>query len=98
MTIYNLDTETESGLNAFYGHFKTDSPLFVAIEAHFDEWITSRARPDEVDMYESDDAIYTKKGAIHQAIEDIFDIMREENMPFISLNHSFVDLEAAFQG
>ena len=93
MKVFNVDTETPQGLAAYQAHFKPDSPLFEAIEAIFDGWI----RGEYEEMYFGEEAIYTKKGAIDQAIQQIFDYMRDENLPFVSLDDANLDLECSFE-
>ncbi len=98
MKIYNLDTETESGLRKYHELLKPNSPLFIAVEKEFDEWIDSSDPSGEYhDKYFSSDSIYTKEGAIRDGIEQIFEVMKEENLPFIYLNDLRIDLTTSFE-
>lgn len=98
MKIYNINTETESGLRAYKAHCKTDSHLFRAIEKEFDKFIKdSNPASEYEDKYFSEDAIYSKKYAIIAAIDQIFEVMDEYKIPFIFLNDNRLDLAAAFQ-
>lgn len=95
--VFNINTATEAGLRAYRAHFHTSSPLFKAVEKEFNEWMDNSNPASEYhDMYFSEDAIYDKKGAIHGAIEQIFEVMNEENLPFIFLNDKRLDLTCAF--
>lgn len=76
---------------------KTSSPVFKAVENEFNNWMdNSNPAMEYADMYFSEDAIYDKKGAIQSAIEQIFEVMEENNLPFIYLNDSRLDLDCAF--
>jgi len=98
MKIYNINTETEAGLRAYKSHCKTDSHLFIAIEKEFDKFIKdSNPASEYQDKYFSEDAIYSKKYAIRAAIDHIFEVMDEYNLPFIFLNDNRLDLAAIFQ-
>ena len=97
MIIYNFNRETESGYKKYRDLFKLDSWLFKAIEKQFDDFMDDYGDRSELrEMYESDEAIYSKKGAIHQAIEELFDYMDEEGLKSTDLNK--FDLEGIFQG
>lgn len=78
--------------------FKLDSPIFKLCERLFWEFIETSNPADELeDKYFSDDAIYTKKGAIRGAIELIEEIAQEENKTtFITQQLLSYDLETAF--
>ena len=98
MKIYNINTETEAGLRAYKAHCKVDSLLFKAIEKEFNRFIKdSKPASEYENKYFSKDAIYSKKYAIIAAIDQIFEIMDEEQIPFIFLNDKRIDLAAAFQ-
>jgi len=95
MRIFNIDQETDAGYMAYKAMTKTDSPVFQAIEKEFDRWIEGRR--DYEKMYFSDEAIYTKKGAIIQAIDQTLEVMEEYKLKWIDLNDSRLDLWAAFE-
>ena len=94
MKIYNIDTETVTGSKRYDALMKTDSWLFQACEKIWNDWFDDAIKHNSEieDMYYSDDAIYTKKGAIRGMIEQIFECMNEENLPFIYLNDNRLDL------
>lgn len=95
--VYNIDTETPSGLDRYQALLQPDSDLFQELEKRFDEWINDAPSSSEYnEMYFSEDAIYDKRGAIHGAIELIFEVMKENNLPFIYLNDKRLDLTCAF--
>lgn len=94
MLIKNIDRESDKGLLQYRQLLRTDSELFQEVEKIFDDYIEGRGELEE--MYFSDDAIYTKKGAIQQAIESIFDTMDEEGLKSIKLTDPLLDLEANF--
>lgn len=73
---------------------KTDSYLFLAIETMFNDWLdTSNPANEYYEMYYGDDAIYTKKGAIIGAIENIFDYMSYEQIKSVSLtDNDIIDI------
>jgi hypothetical protein len=97
MKVFNFNRETEAGLAKYQALKKTDSWLFQAVEKEFDSWIDSSNPSSEYeDMYFSEEAIYTKKGAIQGAIELIFEFMDEEKLPFVFLNDNRLDLTSAF--
>jgi len=95
MRIFNIDQETDAGYMAYKAMTKTDSSVFQAIEKEFDKWIDGR--PDYNEMYFSDEAVYTKKGAIIQAIDQALEVMEEYKLKWIDLNDSRLDLWAAFE-
>ena len=97
--IYNIDRESDAGLATYLAHKRTDSLLFKAIEAEFDKWIENyKGGMEYSEMYFSEDAIYSKKGAIHEAIEMIFEIMDEYELGFIMLDDQRIDVLCAFAG
>jgi len=97
MKIFNINRETEPGLKRYQELMNTDSWLFLAVEKEFYTWIDNSNPANEYfDMYFSDDAIYTKKGAIRGAIEQIFEVMDEYKLPFIFLTDPRLDLSCAF--
>lgn len=75
-----------------------DSPLFQYFENLFDDWYESQ--PTYVqEMYESEEAIYYKKGAIRGGIEILDEYIRENNLRFIDLDKEGykLDIECAYQ-
>ncbi len=68
-------------------------PIFKYVEQKFWQWIDC-ARHEIKDMYFSEDAIYDKKGAIIQAIENALEEAVESGKP---VNLSNFDLAAAFE-
>jgi len=78
--------------------YEIDSPLFEYFENMFEDWYESQ--PTNVqDMYESNEAIYYKKGAIIGGIEILDEHIRENNLRFIDLDKEGykLDIECAFQ-
>ena len=91
MKVFNLNTETHQGLQTYLSLRKPESLLFLEIEKIFNEWIEgSNPAQNYEEMYFGDEAIYTKKGAIIGAIENIFDYMNEEKKPFVFLNDDII--------
>lgn len=69
-------------------------PIFQRVEKHFWEWIESSHPAAEYrEKYFGDDAIYTKRGAIEQAIEAALDEANEEKKP---VRLSEFDFDAIF--
>lgn len=95
MRIFNVDQESEAGYQAYKAMTKTDSPVFQAIEKELDKWIDGRT--DYEEMYFGDEAVYTKKGAIIQAIDQAIEVMEEYKLKWIALNDNRLDLWAAFE-
>ena len=78
--------------------YEINSPLFEYFENMFEDWYESQ--PTNVqDMYESNEAIYYKKGAIIGGIEILDEHIRENNLRFIDLDKEGykLDIECAFQ-
>lgn len=83
------------------------SPIFKLVEHMFNDWYehhTQKGAPcceDIILCYEGDidqPAIYSKKGAIRQAIENLVEYMTENNITFLTTKEIYkADLEAAFQ-
>ena len=92
--ILNIDRETEKGLEKYNELISTDSDLFIQIEKKFDDWIEENS--EIFAMYFSDDAIYVKRDAIVQAIDSIFELMDEENLPFIFFDDPRIDVTESF--
>ncbi len=69
--------------NASYSELsKLDSKLFTELENDFHEFIeNSNPCMEYEEMYYGEDAIYSKKGAILQCIEEIIDEAKETNKP-----------------
>ena len=65
-------------------------PVFLAVEKEFWDWIDSTNPAQEYEaMYFSDEAIFNKRGAIEQAIEDMINEANEENKPVIVARFDF---------
>lgn len=80
-------------------HYALDSALFMKIEEIFDTWLeNSNPAGEYEEKYFGWDAIYSKKGAIWQAIDMIFDYMEEEELKVISIDHPSLDFWAIFEG
>ncbi len=96
--IYYFDRETIHGSAKYADMMKVDSKLFMLVEKEFDEWMEwiSTNTKDYFEMYFSDEAIYSKKGAIQEAITAIFDEMEQEKMVYIETKN--FDFAAIFQG
>lgn len=100
MRVYRLDTEKESDLQKRFAHDRVDSPLFKAVEKIFDDFMDANGERacggDLRAMYESEDAIYEKAGAIRGAIEQVFEVIDEYDLKYIDLTDSRLDLICAF--
>ena len=97
MKVFNIDRNTEQGLKNYLALFQSSHPLFKAVEKEFNDWLdNSNPASEYSEMYFSEDAIYDKAGAIRGGIEQIFEVMDEENLPFIYLNDKRLDLTCAF--
>lgn len=95
--IFNINRESDTGLKRYLDLMKPYSWLFRIIEAEFNNFMDANGDRNELsEMYFSEDAIYEKKESIRGAIEMIFEIMDEENLPFIFLNDRRIDLSCAF--
>jgi len=98
MKVYNFDRETTAGALKFAELLNSDSLLFQEIEKEFNAWIEGSNPANEYqEMYFGDDAIYSKSGAIQDAIRQIFEVMDEENLIFITTNDHRLDFDASFQ-
>ena len=77
--------------------YSMDTPLFDYLEKEFDDWMDSASR-DYHDMYFSDEAIYTRSGAIKGAIEVIDDTISEDRgkKKVYNLDKGEVDTMAAY--
>lgn len=78
----------------------TDSPLWLAMEQEFDNWLENSNPASEYhEKYFGEDAIYTKHGAIVQAIEDLIIWAEEEERKVVT--HSdlkkYFDAAASFE-
>jgi hypothetical protein len=71
----------------------TSHPIFLYVEKRFFQWI-ERAPQDVKDMYYSEDAIYDKRGAIEQAIDNAIEAAKEANAP---VDLRTFDIECAFE-
>ena len=86
----------------------TGSTIFQVIEHIFNEWFSYNTQPgapmgkDIIGMYEGEcdqPAIYSKKGAIRQGIENLIEAMLETGKDSVVLNTRQImalDIEAAF--
>lgn len=99
MIVKNVDTETDKGLEERLAHNKMGSPLFLHLDSKFDKFIEEWGQNNDLEeKYYSDEAIYTKKGAIIQAIEHIFEVMDEEKLSHISTDSPLLDFEGQWAG
>lgn len=74
----------------------SSAPLFKAVETVFNQWYSYQYQ-DTKDMYYSEDAIYTTRGAIIGGIENVIEYMTEKNLTYITTREfSKIDIEAAF--
>lgn len=81
--------QTIEQLNSF------ENPVFQHIEKQFDEWLKhSNPAMEYEEKYYGDEAIYTKRGAIAQAIENLIEEANESNKP---VNVKTFDIECAFE-
>lgn len=84
----------------FYQLGSPSHPVFKFVERAFWTWFEKYTGPgapcgrDIYDMYLSDDAIYSVRGAITQAIENAIEAANEDNRP---IDLSTFDIEAAFE-
>jgi hypothetical protein len=98
MKVHNFDRETIEGILKFTEIMQPDSLLFQEIEKEFNAWIEGSNPANEyMEMYFGDDAIYSKSGAIQDAIRQIFEVMDEEDLQFITTNDQRLDFDANFQ-
>ena len=75
---------------------KLDSPIFLAVEKEFWAWFENTNPASEYEeMYFGDEAIYSKKGAILQAIEEMIDEADTTGKP---VNLKTFDIDGIFQG
>lgn len=90
-----IDGEIED-MHLTYG---INTPLFEYFENLFYEWFEYQSN-DRKNMYESDEAIYCKKGAIRGSIEILEEYIRENNLRYLNLDkENFkIDIECAWQG
>jgi hypothetical protein len=81
-------------------NYKTSSAVFQLIEKVWWQWFeeTKEHNSEIEDMYFSEDAIYCKKGAIIQAIEQIAEVAEETNKTYFKEAelYTHVDIECAF--
>lgn len=97
MKVFNIDRETETGLQRYFEAMQVDSPLFQEVEREFNKWIEdSNPAMEYEEMYFGDDAIYDKRNAIKAGIEHIFEVMDEEDLPYILTTDSRIDFDAIF--
>tara|TARA_R110000868_G_scaffold12456_7_gene59537 strand:+ start:9566 stop:9874 length:309 start_codon:yes stop_codon:yes gene_type:complete len=77
----------------------SSAPIFIAVEAVFSNWLkNSNPASEYYDMYYSEDAIYTTRGAIIGGIEAIIEYMTETGKTYITTTEfAKIDIEAAFQ-
>jgi hypothetical protein len=76
--------------------YDMESELFEFIENEFMDWIEHNKGRDIEDMYYSEDAIYSKKGAITGSIEDIAYLMESENKKVLNLDKDESDLSSTW--
>jgi hypothetical protein len=96
---YTYSIETASGeIEDIHLTFGIDTPLFQYFENLFNDWFEYQRR-DIKEMYESDEAIYYKKGAIRGSIEILEEYIRENNLRYLNLDkENFkIDIECAWQ-
>jgi hypothetical protein len=76
-----------------------EDPTFQAIEKMFDNWIEkSNPAMEYKEKYFGEDAIYTKHGAIEQAIDTVFEYLDQEDLNYVEINDLGLDLIAQFEG
>lgn len=74
----------------------SSAPIFKAVEAVFNQWYKWQDQ-DTKDMYYSEDAIYTTRGAIIGGIEAVIEYMFENNLNYITTREfSKIDIEGTF--
>jgi hypothetical protein len=74
----------------------TSHPIFLFVEKQFWTWLeNSNPAMEYKEMYFSEDAIYTKHGAIQEAIESALDEAIEESKP---VDLASFDYDAIFSG
>lgn len=92
MIVKNIDIQTDEGLLEYHTLLQPKSPLFKEIEKKFNTYLDESNDSDLRDMYFSEDRIYSAKGAIQEAIEQIFEVMNENNLKQIDTNSPLLDL------
>ena len=96
---YTYEIETIDGkIEDIALTYSVDSPLFQYMENIFFDWFEGQ-RSETQAMYESDEAIYYKKGAIRGAIEILDEHIRENNLRYLNLDKEGykIDIECAFE-
>jgi hypothetical protein len=80
--------------------WRTSSEIFAFMENIWNDWFDEEGEHNREieDMYFSDEAIYTKKGAILQGIEQLVQVAEELNKTFFTQAemHTCVDISCAF--
>lgn len=99
MKMHYHDQETSEGRSAFDAERSVHNPIFQAIEAKFDAWMDAQreAGTEAEEQYFGDEAIYTKKGAIREAMWQIQYLMEENGITSIDLDDPKIDYDAFFQ-
>lgn len=81
-------------------HYKTSSEIFQFVENIWFEWFEHESgnNSELEEMYYGEEACYSKKGAILQAIEQIGEVAEETNKTFFKESelYTIVDIECAF--
>ena len=88
----NFDTENTS-------HYKVESPVFQFFEKLWYSWFEEESSHNSEieDMYFSEEAIYTRKGAIRQAMELMEEIATEYKRNFFTESEIWkYDIQCAF--
>ncbi len=98
MKIYNINTESDAGYIRYKALKSSSSEVFKHIEQVFYKWLkdSNPANEYEAKYFDSEESVYNLRGAIHGAIEHIFEVMNEYNLPFIFTNDSRLDFDACF--
>ena len=99
MKMHYHDQETSEGRAAFAAERNTAHPAFQAIEAKFDTWMDAQreAGTEAEEQYFGDEAIYTKKGAIREAMWQIQYVMQEAGITSIDHDDNRIDYDEIFQ-
>jgi hypothetical protein len=96
MKIPRIDTETEAGYQKYKEITRVSSPVFQAVEKELHNFLDWPGNRELSEMYEGEEAIYSYKGAVIQAIDQAQEVMEEYNLSSIEVNDPRLDITTAF--